>query len=423
MEAERHLIGLCLTSQNNFERAMQMGLSIEHFADQSCAKAFQAMRKAESDGGRVNLATVAFYATPETMGDLAAIIAEAPLTQSVEYYASEVVNQAWKRTAHRSMVELASLIATHKPHESLAVIRENAQLALERLLGGPVASEGGPRIVGEVIPSWIADVEERVAGKKSTGIETGFHGLNILFNGGWHRGAMYTVAARPGRGKTTFGVSTAVAAAHSGARVVFATVEMPAADIVTKLVSNQSRVKGGKYQSGTISDDELERTIHGVDRLVRLPLWIDDHWEGDIRRLILDCGRIKRRSGLDLVVLDYIGLARMPGDFDSRREQVAEISKACKMMAHDLDCALIVLAQLNRQAEQYEIPGLEHIADADNIGRDSDGVVLIYRDKDEQSMFSVAKNRWGREVGFPVDADLACNAFRSANLNWEAIVG
>ena len=419
---ERSLIGLCLRDQNNFDRVVDR-INVTHFTDATCAAIFQAMRKADTEFKRVSLSTVAGFLGEAERHAFTNIVSEAPLAQNVGYYLTEILNTNWLRQSHADLAKLSEAVFIRRPFEPIDAIMDAAERAYSTLISGPAMTGDDTTYVPEALNGWIEQVEKRVLNESPSGIETGFRGLDIVFNGGWERGSMYTIAARTGGGKTTFGITTSIAAALKGAKVLFGTVEMPAHDIITKLVSNQAHVRGGKYRSGQISADDMDKTAYSVKKLSTLPMWIDDSWRGDIEKFANSCRRTKRHHGLDLVILDYIGQARMPGGrFASRREEIAEISTRCKLdIAGALNVSVLVLAQLNRLAENFDVPGKEHIADADNIARDSDGVVIIYKTEQGGTFFNVDKNRWGKEVRFPVEADLACNAFRSADLNWETL--
>lgn len=423
MSVERDLIGLCLKNRDGFEKALAAGVQEDSFLDPVCSTIFAAMREDDQRGKSIGIAT-AYGLGPSVANEVGEIMRSSPTTLNVKHFADEVAAAAWVRRAHASVRTVSEAIIGRKDHEPTGKIRELALEAMDRIAEGP-RNSGGPRLARDVLPEWVEDVESRVMGKKSSNVTTGFKALDLVFNGGWHRGAFCVVAARPGRGKTTFGLSAAINAAAAGHTTLFATVEMTARDIVTKVVSNLARVKSGAYIRGDLTEDETDRTMSQVERISGLPLWIDDAWQGSFDRFAAHCRRLKRRGGLDLVFLDYIGLAKLGGDHDSRREEVVAISTACKMMALELDIAVVALAQLNRQAEDAQVPGKEHIAESDNLGRDPDGVILIYRTEadgmqEEQTRLHVAKNRWGLETDLPIQADLAYSAFRSTELNWES---
>lgn len=425
--SERNLIGLCLKNRDGFETALTHGVTPESFADPICSSVFSAMRELDAEGATISLASVCRKLGPSLAPDVIAISTTSPTAANVKPFAVEVASSAWVRVAAERLRELSSRLHTRREFEPIDELRA----MLERLPDLQIVSgESGPKRIGEVLPEWLTDLEERLVGKVSSNITTGFQMFDLVFNGGWHRGAFYVVAARPGRGKTTFALSSAIEASLAGFKTLVATVEMSAKDIATKTVSNLARVRTGAFVSATLTEDETDRTMGQMQRIADLPLWIDEAWRGDFEKFVAHCRRLKRRAGLDVVFLDYIGLTKMRGRFDSRREEVVAISTACKWLAGELDIAVVALAQLNRNAEDATIPGKEHIAESDNLGRDPDGVLLLYRTKGEdedgnatnqETRVSIAKNRWGREVDIPIDADLAFSAFRNVNLNAEAL--
>ena len=420
-DIERSLVGMCLNRMDDCEEVIHLGVRSECFEDPVCAEIFACILTAEMDGKRAGTGMASLSAASKAA--IPFLRAECPIAQNVAYYAKEVLTASWQRQALEAAYRLYSDIKARQPHDPIDRLQATARGIADLIARGGESGDIGSKNIADVMPEWVDDVERRMGDREKRGIPTGFRSLDILFNGGWNRRGMYTVAARPGRGKTTFGVTTAIGSAAAGARVLFATVEMTTLDILTKLVSNQAQVRGGKFLTCDLTAAELDRTARSRVTLEKLPLAFNDAWQGDFQKLATNCHRLKRRGGLDLVVIDYIGLIRLPGKWNSRRDEVAEISSKVKLLALELDAAVVILAQLNRNAENFDVPGIDHIADADNIGRDSDGVILIYRDSSDGTRFSIAKNRWGKETDFPITADLAHNAFRSVDLNWEALEG
>lgn len=420
MSHERALIGLCLRSAKNYETALSYGVRAEHFSEADCIAAWAALSAAEALGLAPEFSSVSRRADPSMLPLLGQLMAQAPISLSAAHFAAVVRRLAWQREAMGKLVILSAAVQSLKPEDAQDDVLTLMRETYEALASSHAGDDSAVRHLREVLDPWLEDTERRVLGKVASGIPTGFRVLDIVFNGGWNRGGLYTIGARPGRGKTTFGVSTAIAAAESGATTLFATVEMSSHDITTKIVSNSAQVVGGRFQSGKLTDGDMDAIQVSVPKLAGLPLYLDDSWRGDLDALVTHAQRVKRRVGLDLLVVDYIGLVRIKGRFDSNRDRMAEISRRLKLLARDMNIALVVLAQLNRDAEEFDIPTLAHIAESDSIGRDSDGAVLIYRNDQDESFLSIAKNRWGREVVVPVEADLSRNAFKSVELNWRA---
>lgn len=423
MDAERTLLGLILKTSDGLEVALKAGVTAEAFDNPVCRSIFKAVRSLDDEGKRYSLPNLAKALGPGMVDDLTAISSGASLTQNAQYYADEVVALAELRSMQAILQSLHAEIIARRPYQPLTRIKQKWESSMSFDSG--LSCQDGPRLIGDIIPEWIEDLERRMKNKASSNLTTGFPVLDLIFHGGWHRGGFYVIAARPGRGKTTFALSSAIDSAFAVHKVIFGTVEMTALDIATKAVSNIGSVSTGAFVKADLTEEESDRTHEGVKRVHGIPLWIDDSWKGDWHRFASNCRRIKRKYGLDIIILDYIGLARLLDKNRDRKEELDELSSRCKLLAIELDVAFLALAQLNREAEKFDRPAKHQIADSDNLGRDADGVLLLYRskptaDQAEQSRLCVDKNRWGREIDVPVNEELGFSRFKPADLNLAA---
>jgi replicative DNA helicase len=116
--------------------------------------------------------------------------------------------------------------------------------------------------------------------------------------------------------------------------------------------------------------------------------------------------RLKYKHNIDLIVVDYLQL--MKADIsrnDNRQVEVAKISVGIKALAKELNVPIVVLAQLNRQAEQQDKPRLSHLRESGAIEQDADIVMFLHRERDPQkdlslesieSQLIIEKNRNGQ---------------------------
>jgi replicative DNA helicase len=224
-------------------------------------------------------------------------------------------------------------------------------------------------------------------GGELTGTPTGFQELDKM-TGGLQPGELVVVAARPSMGKTALALNIARNAAidHSKKVAVFS-LEMTTRALVLRLLSAEARVDFSNLRKGYLPMEEFKRLTAAGDRLSQAALWIDDAADATILEIKAKSRRLYSDQGLDLVILDYLQLAK--GDPSSGRErkdlEIAEISKGLKALAKELHIPVIALSQLNRGPEQRDPdkrrPMLGDLRESGAIEQDADVIAFIYRDE------------------------------------------
>ena len=184
------------------------------------------------------------------------------------------------------------------------------------------------------------------------GVPTGFTDLDELTNG-LHPGQMVIIAARPAVGKSTLALDIARAAAIKSdlATVVFS-LEMSRTEITMRLLSAESEIPLQHMRKGTMRDQDWSRIAETQGRIHGAPLFIDDSPNMSLMEIRAKCRRLKQRHNLKLVIVDYLQLMSSGKRVESRQQEVAEFSRALKLLAKELEVPVIALSQLNRGPEQ-----------------------------------------------------------------------
>ena len=263
--------------------------------------------------------------------------------------------------------------------------------------------------LSEIMEGTLDEIE--AIGSRSgemVGVPTGFADLDQLTNG-LHPGQMIVVAARPGLGKSTFGLDVARSAAikHHLTTAIFS-LEMSRNEITMRLLSAEARISLHHMRTGGMSDDDWNRLARRMGEVSAAPLFIDDSPNLSMMEIRAKCRRLKQRHDLRLVVVDYLQLMSMGRRYDSRQQEVSEMSRALKLLAKELEIPVIAISQLNRGAEQRtdKKPQLADLRESGSIEQDADMVILLHREdayerespRAGEADFIVAKHRNG-----PVD--------------------
>ncbi|ESS38035.1 DNA helicase, phage-associated [Burkholderia cenocepacia KC-01] len=218
-----------------------------------------------------------------------------------------------------------------------------------------------------------------------TGTPTGFVDLDGRLDG-MHGGELIIVGGRPSMGKTSLAMNIAEhVAIVSRLPVGVLSLEMPTEQLTMRMLASTSRISQNRLRTGRLEDDDWPRLTRGVELMADAPVHILDSsaitpskFKSELRRLYRECGR------LGLIVVDYLQL--MSGDgggSEMRATEVAEISRALKQIAKELDVPIIALSQLNRGLENRpnKRPVMSDLRESGAIEQDADVILFIYRDE------------------------------------------
>jgi len=223
-------------------------------------------------------------------------------------------------------------------------------------------------IVG--VPSGLTDLDDRL--------------------GGLHKQDLIIVAGRPSMGKTALATNIAFYAAQNiqaknkYSSVAFFSLEMSSEQLSTRILSEQSRIKSNDIRRGKINQEDFEKFIEASKNLENLPLHIDDTPAISIAAVSNRARRLKRKQGLDLIVIDYIQLMKSSGyKNEGRVIEIAQITQGLKALAKELDVPVLALSQLSRQVEQRDDkkPQLSDLRESGSIEQDADVVMFVFREQ------------------------------------------
>lgn len=267
--------------------------------------------------------------------------------------------------------------------------------------------------LGNLVHQSIQKTHEiQASGKALTGVDTGFADLNSLTLG-WQKADLIIVAGRPSMGKTAFGMNLAQnASIRAGACVAYFSLEMPEEQLAQRAACSEARVDSKKYRAGYVSLDEWDRVHAAEQSIADVDFYIDDTpgittLQIRAKSMMLATELANQQKELSLIVVDYLQL--MSGSskrFESRQQEVSQISRELKGIARELNLPLIALSQLNRSPENRtnHRPMLADLRESGALEQDADVVALIYRGdeykapdeaKDNITEIFVAKHRNG----------------------------
>jgi replicative DNA helicase len=249
---------------------------------------------------------------------------------------------------------------------------------LERLAQARMRIE--PVLAADELAAHVEELQRRMDGVVKV-ISTGYPDVDDKLNGGIRRGELIVLAARPKMGKTAFALNVACNAAidHS---VLVLSMEMPKSQLHDRNLASQGQIPlEHLLKPLMMTPDDWDRLTHATIKIRDMRLHQDDQAGLRLIDVRLKAKAVKRKSGLDLLVIDYLQL--MDGDGDNRNAQIEGITRGLKTLAKELGIGIILLSQLNRKLEERpnKRPMPADLRDSGAIEQDADAVVFLYRDE------------------------------------------
>lgn len=420
-DAEEACLGSCLKDSDAFDKVAEIISGPEDFYLRKNQEIFLAMVSLNEQNEAIDFVTVSDYLQArgklENCGGfiyLDKIMERAGRAANVKSYARIVAEKAVLRNlsqAGRAVVELVD--------EGDLSVKDKIDQAEELIFKvGNSENSGNLTHVGEVLTT-VFERTYRICqeGGSLSGLPSGFVELDELTTG-FHKANLIVVGARPSMGKTAFALSIAVNAALSvieeagnerrRSTVALFSLEMSAEDLGMRMMCSLAEVDGQRMRTGRLDGSDLERLAQACSRLSETNIYVDDRGGITVLDIKARLRRLKKRSGLDLVIIDYLQLIRGSSSrrHESRVNEIAEISRQLKAMSKELDVPIIALSQLSRDVEkrQDKRPTLADLRESGAIEQDADLVAFLYRDEyyNKQSQDTdtaeviIAKHRNGR---------------------------
>lgn len=220
------------------------------------------------------------------------------------------------------------------------------------------------------------------------GLSTGLKSLDSI-TGGLHRSDLIILAARPGVGKSSVALDIARnIAVNEGKSILIFSLEMPAVQVIERVLSQQISVNLWNIRMGKMSDQDYQKYAEGVGILSESKIFVDDTPGLSIMQVRSKARKVMLENGLDFIVIDYLQLMQGSGmrGNESRAFEVGEISRSLKILARELNIPVMALSQLNRAVENREgkVPQLSDLRESGSIEQDADLIMFLGREVTEE---------------------------------------
>lgn len=340
------------------------------------------------------------------------IIAESRFGSSIEYAYKELKRLSKKRKLLKLSKEIEEDI---KEENEIEIYIEKKIKELSEINQEGIKEKTFLDIVCET--SEIIDKKILQGAEYDYKYFTGIFDLDKATNG-LHEEELTIVGARPGVGKTTFALQIAHKIVQKGMPVAIISLEMSENQIVQKLISKVANVDSNKLRTGNLNILEQEKIAMAEGKISDLPFFINTRIR-NIQEIETYARRLKNKNGLGLLIVDYIQLVKSKNKFNSREQEVAEISRNLKLLSLELKIPIIGLCQLNRNAARTA-PTLADLRESGAIEQDADNVIFIYKENEneedqlvENVVIDLQKQRAGGLTKVTVRFDKKVSEFRN----------
>jgi len=239
------------------------------------------------------------------------------------------------------------------------------------------------------------------------GLDTGFHELNLK-TAGFSPGDLIIIAARPSMGKTAFSLNIAQAALDNNKGVVIFSLEMPAEQLMLRMLSAKSAIPLQRLRVGNLNDLEWAQISKLSDYYEKKKLFIDDEGNLNVHQLRAKLRKLKsQHPEIELAIIDYLQLMSGSGTKD-RHLEISEISRSLKLLARELQIPIIALSQLNRSLESRidKRPMLSDLRESGAIEQDADVILFVYRDDVYKIKEAKQKMKEAQQKGEQIDIQI-----------------
>ena len=415
IDAEQSVLGAMFLTKKALSRALELLDGSEFYLDNH-AKIFECIKAIDARGGVVDITTVSDELKNrkwlKQIGDieyLTEIIESVPSAANIDEYIKIVEDKSILR---RLIDEATSIITdSYNKGNNITEVIEDAEKKIFDVSKSLRSTEFKP--IQDVLYKTQSDLEKLAQNKGNiTGIPSGFYELDKITSG-FHPHELIIIAARPGMGKTAIALNMVTnMAINSKKTVALFNMEMGAEQLATRMLSSVGQIDGSKLKTGNLEHSDWKRVNEAISRLSNTSIYIDDTAGNTVGEIRSKCRKLATSPhGLDIVVIDYLTLIQGSSKNGANRQQeVADISRALKTMAMELNVPVIALSQLSRGVEQRvdKKPMLSDLRESGAIEQDADIVAFLHcsdeeKEKENSMMeFVIRKHRNGPLADIPL---------------------
>ena len=296
-----------------------------------------------------------------------------PTVSNAMSYADQVRHDSDKR----SIIEVAhQMVKDVMSGEYTAIqVADTFTLKTKGIMGGK--SNDAIHLDDSIKPV-IDEIGNRKPGFRLGGISSGWTSLDAV-TGGWRKGELLILGARPSMGKSAFALNLVMNAAKAGKTALFVSIEMSEQMTTHRLLSMQTGIDLTRLQNSVLSPSEMMQLRQARADLFDMPIYLAAANPMTTHDIRTKCVKLANKAPIDFIVVDYLQMIATPGI--NRVTEVGNLSRFLKGLAREMDCPVMALSSLNRSADKREDkrPVMSDLRESGDIESDADIALFLYR--------------------------------------------
>lgn len=384
LEAESGVIGTILNNSQAMDFVQEI-INSEDFYKESHKIIFKAMEELKQKGSAIDILTIGELLKNKLnqiggLSYLTQIMSSYFTTSNIKEYALIVRDKSNRRKIINAANDMLLQAYEEGKTDTCSILNETQDKLLK--INSFKSTDICP--VFEVATSTMEMLKKYYKnGGGFSGLRTGLRDLDNMVMG-MNPADYIVIAARPSMGKTALMLSIGVnVCKKEGKSVLIFSLEMSKESLMKRVFSSISQIPYDRIKSGEITGTEWNLLTDRINQITKNKLFFDDKADQTVIEMKNKAKKVKQEHGLDLIIIDYIGLIRPSIRNNIREQEVSEISKSIKIMAKELKCPVIALSQLSRapEARTNHRPMLSDLRESGSIEQDADVVMMLYRDE------------------------------------------
>lgn len=376
--AERLILAHCLTVKDPLIPLADAGLAPDDFQNRIHKELFRIIQEELKHKSRPDTFQIAKNLAGDTsweelggMKYLDTILASIDSIYKVKNAAEALKEMSRRRILYNTCSSVA--LRAYSLQDDLDLMQTDIKDALDKVSSaGP---SGDPEKPEQFISGYFAHLETIYKSKGLSGIPSPWDDLNRI-TAGFAQSEVCIIAGRPGNGKTAMALNIALFAATQNFVTGIFSLEMSRTLLTNRLFSSGARVPAQSFRTGNFSDEDWSNLYLFAEKFKDLPLLFYDKPGLKVSQFRDKCRLWKLKHGLDFAVIDYLQLLTPESKRENREREIAEISRQIKLTAVELNIPIVLLAQLNREADNGT-PKLSHLRESGAVEQDADQVIFI----------------------------------------------